>query len=300
MMNKPNMGKTAGFIMAALAGLFWGISGVIGQYLFEDKGVDSAWLVSYRMVLAGVILLVYLRCKKVDIMGVWKEKSDRNLLVIYSVFGMMMVQFSFFRAVETTNAGTGTVFQFLNPAMLLVYFAFKTKTLPNKKESLVVLMALVGTFFVATGGNIHSLTLSPIGLFWGLSVAFFSCVFAVLPIPLLKKFDARVICGWGMLIGGIVLSLFVRPWNIDVVVDVEVVGYMALLILIGTIIPFSFSLMAIPLIGPVKTNLLASFEPAGAAVISVLVLGTSFSPGEWLGFALIIGTVFVLAIQEKE
>lgn len=290
--------RLRGFLLSAIAGVLWAITGVIGQFLFEQKGVVPTWLVSYRLLSAGSLLLIYLKCTKGEILEVWHDKSDAKLLVLYSVTGMMMVQFSFFKAVETSNAGTATVLQYLNPAMMLLFFAVTRGIRPALNESIAVCMALIGIFFVSTGGDVHNLTLSFEGLSWGLACAMFTCVYAILPIRLLRKYDPRAICGWGMLIGGIVLTAVVRPWTIDTTVDIAVIASMGFLVIFGTILPFCASLISIPLIGPINTNLLSSVEPIVAAIIAYFMLGTIFTLGEILGFVLIIGTIFILALSK--
>ena len=286
--------------MAAMAGILWGITGVIGQFLFGQKGIEPTWLVSYRLLSAGFTLLLILKCMKLDIFCVWREKQDAILLCIYSVTGMMMVQFSFFKAVETSNAGTATVLQYLNPAMMLVFYALLHRMMPRINEFVVVAMALLGIFLVSTGGDVNNFTLSPAGLFWGLACAVFTCVYSILPLRLLRKYDARIICGWGMLLGGIVLTLVTRPWTIETNVDQAVVLSMVFLVAFGTIVPFCCSLMAMPIIGPINTNLLSSVEPVVAAIIAFVVLDTYFSVGEVIGFAFIIGTIFVLAMSKDK
>lgn len=291
--------KAKGFVLAACAGGLWGLSGGTGQYLFDEKGIVAIWLVCYRLLFSGMILLAYLMYRKTDVTSIWKDKKQGRTLLLHSIAGMMMVQFTFFKAIETSNAGTATVLQYLNPAMLLVFFTVVKKKKPSKKEILVVAMALFGIFMVSTGGNVDGLTLSVEGLMWGLACAFFSCVYSVLPIELLKTYDAKLICGWGMFIGGIVLCLVSRPWNLGAVVDQGVIAGMVFIILFGTIIPFTCSLMSLPMIGPINTNLLSSVEPIVAALVAFAFLGTVFSLGEVVGFVFIIGTIMVLALSKE-
>lgn len=293
------MNKKKGIILAVAAGVFWGVMGVVAQYLFSQKGVTALWLVPYRMVIAGVILLVYLKIKKMNIFEVWKTKDDRRLLLVYSVLGMLMVQLSFFMAVQYSNAATATVLQYLNPVMMMVYFAVSRKILPRKNESVMLVMALVGVILVATKGDVYTLALSPMALLWGTGCAFFTCIYSALPMRLLKKYDPKIICGWGMLAGGVVMLAVVRPWTMGVKLDRQIVMSVSFLIVFGTIVPFCCSLLSIPLIGPIKTNLISSVEPVVAAVLTFFLLGTKFSGAELMGFALIIATIFVFSIGSQ-
>lgn len=288
--------RSRGFVYAALAGVLWGITGPLGQYLFDDKEIVPEWLVPYRLLCAGGILLIWLSVtERNEVARIWKNKKDALHLIVYSVAGMMTVQYSFFVAVEASNGGTATVLQYLNPAMMIVFLAAVKKKIPKEREVAAVLIALLGVFLLSTNGNIHSLVITPKGLFYGILCAVFTCIYSMLPGRLLEVYDSRVICGYAMLIGGIFLTAWKRPWTLGIHADGIVWILFVLLVTAGTILPFVFSLRSIPVIGPVCTNLLASVEPVVASLVTWAVLGTEFGRIEMLGFVCIIATIVILA-----
>ena len=63
-----------GTALTLLGGVFWGLAGVFGQYLFVHKDMSAKWLVSVRLVLAGLLLLstVYAKQKK-EMFNIWKN-----------------------------------------------------------------------------------------------------------------------------------------------------------------------------------------------------------------------------------
>lgn len=294
------MERKKGFIAAFMAGLLWGATSPIAQYLFENKGVTSTWLVPYRLITAGILLLLYaVLIKKQKPFETWKYKEDRVRLIAFAIFGMMGMQYSFFAAVQETNAGTATIFQYLNPAMLIIYFAIIYKVAPKTKEILAVVCSVSGIFLVATHGNIHELSISPKGIILGLILALATCFYGVLPGPLLKKFPAEVVCAWGMIVGGIVLMCATQPWKIEVNVDgVVILGFFSIVIL-GTILPFCFYMASLKSIGSVYAGLLSSVEPVAATVLAAVFLGTMFQPIDVVGFVLVLSTMFILNFHSK-
>ena len=46
-----------GVALVALGALLWGGSGVAAQFLLQQKGFSTEWLVMMRMTLAGILLL---------------------------------------------------------------------------------------------------------------------------------------------------------------------------------------------------------------------------------------------------
>lgn len=291
--------KMKGCLFAFMTGTLWGISSPVAQFLFERKNIVPEWLVPYRMLLAGTLLLIYAGIRGQDIFGVWKDKKDRIRLLIFGATGMLGMQYVFFSAVKEMNAGTATIFQYLNPALLIIFFAVVHKILPSKKEMISVLAAVVGIFLVATHGDFSTLAVSGKGVFLGLLLAVVACLYGVLPAPLLRKYSAETVSAWGMIIGGAVLMLAVHPWKIKTEVDTQVAVAFAVIIVVGTLLPFCFYMAAVKYAGPVYAGLFSCMEPVGATIVAAVYLGTKFVKVDILGFILVLSTLFILAIPEK-
>lgn len=288
--------RTKGFFFAFMAGLSWGSSSPVAQYLFQYKGIVSSWLVPYRLITAGILLLVYAKMKNMDVKSCFNDKKEVLRLMAFGILGMMGMQFSFFCAVEHTNAGVATIFQYLNPAILILYFAVIHKIMPKKTELIAVACSLIGIFLVATHGNLGELAISPKGVFWGMLLALATCCYGVLPVPLLKKYPAEVISGWGMLFGGVVLACITKPWYLPETMDMTVVfGFLAI-VFFCTILPFCFYLTSLKYISSVYAGLLSAVEPVAATVVAAIFLGTKFQMIDVFGFALVLSTMFILNI----
>ena len=289
-----------GILLALLAGILWGITGPLGQFLFDEKTITPEWLVTCRLIVSGIVILLGMFVKRRwEIFTIWKDKKDAVHMVIYSVAGMMAVQYSFFVAVEASNGGTATVLQYTNPVMIILYLALFQKVRPKSKEVAAGLIALGGVFLFSPNGNLHTLVITPKGLFMGLLCAVFTCFYSMLPRRLMEKYDEVMVCGWSMFIGGIVLAIWKNPWEVGAGADCQVWGLFGMLVLFGTVIPFIASLKAIMLAGPMYANVLASIEPVVASFLTFLFLGTTFGGFEILGFGCIILTIVMLALNKK-
>ena len=78
-----------GMSIALIGGIFWGLAGVFGQYLFEYKGTNARWLVSVRLIIAGLLLLSTVWIKQRDTFWkIWTRKRDVLTLLLFSVFGI--------------------------------------------------------------------------------------------------------------------------------------------------------------------------------------------------------------------
>ena len=67
-----------GTIMTLAGGILWGVSGVCGQYMFQNKGVTAPWLVSVRLVAAGLLDAVSLlfHGQRTDIKNMEKQTGQ--------------------------------------------------------------------------------------------------------------------------------------------------------------------------------------------------------------------------------
>ena len=217
-MAKGNTAK--GFLLAALGGISWGLSGVCSQYLFTQYALSADWLTAVRMALSGVaLLLIAFSRERTKMFRIWGVGRDVRWLLAFGLAGLL--------------AAAG-----------------------------VVSYTLLSRPIIASWGNL-------------------------------------TITGWGMLIGGLVLFLFTKAWNVPAALDLTAWIVIAAIVLIGTAVGFSVFLESVQYIGPVKSTLIGCLEPVSSMVFSVAALKTQISWAEWIGFALILCTVF-LSVSEKE
>lgn len=289
-----------GILLGIIAAAFWGISGTIGQFLFQQRGINVEWLITLRLLLSGVGLLILAKCTKNDILKIWNNRKDAIQLFIFSIIGMVGVQYTYFAAIKHSNAATATVLQFAGPIFIAIYLALKYKKMPKKLELLAILLAVTGTFLLVTRGNFDTLSISGIALFFGIASAITLAIYTLQPKALLAKYNSALVVGWGMFIGGIVFSFVKAPWQVEGDWDLKTFLGVAFIIIFGTLIAFYAYLNAVKIIGGQKTSLLASAEPLVAVILSVIWLNTPFSVIEWIGSLCIISTVFLLTKKETK
>lgn len=293
--------QVPGLIMALSSAIFWGISGTCAQFLFEQKNIDPAWLVCWRLLLAGFILVVIsIYQKKTDAFRIWKNPKDAFQLLLFSIFGMVAVQFTYFYSINLSNAATATVLQYIGPLLVVAFYAIKNRRWPILLEYASLILALAGTFLLVTHGSFHQLVISEKALFWGILSAVALAFYTIQPGQLLRKYSASTVTGWGMLIGGIAFSFVSDPWRISGTWDGGTWAAFAYIILFGSLLAFYFFLTSVTIIGAQTASLLCSVEPLSAAFVAVLWLDVSFGKMDWLGTVFILITIVLLTIGTKK
>lgn len=290
----PNINP--GFILAITAAILWGISGVCAQFIFQQKQIDIEWMVTVRLLAAGGTLLLYSATRPTTrIWHIWRSRRSALDLLMFSVFGMLAVQYTYFAAIRHSNAATGTVLQYLGPVFIALYFSLIRRRLPSRLESAAIFFALLGTLMLVTHGDLGSMKISGLALFWGLGSAVALAYYTIQPVRLLKENDAASVVGWSMVVGGFALSLFSKPWNIPGTWDMQTVSAAGFIIVFGTLLSFYAYLAAVKRIGPQKTSLLACAEPLAATLVGVLWLKIPFVLEDWIGSLCILATLFILS-----
>ena len=296
-----NKTRLKGMFLVIIGATLWGISGTVAQYLFQKKGFTAEWLVVARMLASGIILTLYSFIKgNKNIIKIWTNKKDVFSLIIFSILGMLGVQYTYFASINYGNAATATILQYLSPVIITCYLAIKSKKFPHFQQLLAIILAMIGTFFIITKGDMNNLSISKLALFWGIASAFASALYTLQPISLLKKYDSTTVVGLGMLLGGISFSFIHNPLNFSGEISLDSIIAIAFVIIFGTLIAFYCYLESLKYIQPTEASILGSLEPLSAAFLSIIWLNVSFAPLQWIGPIFIISTVIILSYSKKE
>ena len=286
-------------ILAALAAVMWGISGLFAESLFKvSSKIKPIWLTQVRLIISGIVLLIIATVLHQKPFSVLKDKKNTLHIIAYGIFGLLPVQVFYFIAIEMANASIATILQFIGPFFVLTYLAVTHQQVLRKLDVLAAILAFIGVFLLSTHGNFNQLAITPLALFFGLLSAVGEASYTLIPVKLVKRVSSLVVTGWGMLFAGIGLMIVYprfpaipntpRAW-----LDVSAI------IIIGTIIPFQIMANALRYVKPSTVSLLDAFEPLSATVGSVLIFGLVMSGMDWLGTLLVIGAVLALNFTPK-
>lgn len=286
-------------VLAALAAVMWGISGLFAESLFKvSSKITPIWLTQIRLIISGIVLLIIATVLHQKPFSVLKDKKNTLHIIAYGIFGLLPVQVFYFIAIEMANASIATILQFIGPFFVLTYLAVTHQQVLRRLDVLAAILAFIGVFLLSTHGNFNQLAITPLALLFGLLSALGEASYTLIPVKLVKRVSSLVVTGWGMLFAGIGLMLVYPQFTLipntpRVWLDVSAI------IIIGTIIPFQIMANALRYVKPSTVSLLDAFEPLSATVGSVLIFGLVMSGMDWLGTLLVIGSVLALNFTPK-
>lgn len=291
--------RLKGIIMIIIGSMLWGATGPMMEWVLSSSYMSVSFMLTIRLLLAGFLILCFLVVTKRDIYAIWKQPYWWIKLVIFSVFGMLGVQYTFVAAIHASNAVLATLLQFLAPIFVVLYVSFSQKMFPPRYQIFGILGTLMGLFLLLTNGSISNLLVSPVALLWGLGVGLTFAFYTLYPTSVMNEWGVLVVIGWSMLIGGLLLGFSKGFWEFKqyALLTESDTNLMLLAIIFFGTIAFILFLSSMKYISPVETSILSSFEPLTAMFISVIWLGSVLAGVQIIGIILMILCVVWLSIE---
>lgn len=294
--------KIKGMIITALGASMWGYGAVAGKFVMGERGVDPVWMVTLRLICAGLIFLTigYVKGKGEGLFDIWKDVKSIPRLLVVAVFAFAVCQTTYFAAVDLSNAGIASAIQQTAPVFVLLWMLLWEKRRPKKMEVLVVAIVICGAFVLSTGGNLGALVIPLGALVLALISAVTCAMYTILPSKLIRKFGTFYTSGWGMLLAGLFLIPVAKLWIVSGTWDIGTILGFGIVVILGTVVAFGLFLYGVTLVGPFVGSILGLVEPVLAAIVSAVVLKQVFSLTDIIGIAMILGGVLTLSIYQSK
>ncbi|MCL6294778.1 DMT family transporter [Jejuia spongiicola] len=270
-----------------------GFTGVLGE-LITISAIPLVW---FRMVMASILMLVYIKIAKV------KLRVSIKSIVKFSFAGIIIALhwITFFGAIDESNISI-TLAMFSTGA----FFASFIEPIIYKRavvwyEILFGIIVIIGVF-VITQSEIKYLN----GIILGITSAFLSSLFAVLNGDFLKQHTATVISFYEFISGVIFISIYIQLFGSGFSVDFfnlipSDFGYLFILASICTAYAFIASVYVMKLISPYTVILTYNLEPIYGILLAILVFPEKekMTPEFYYGAIIIIATVMLNAILKN-
>lgn len=303
--------NVSGMLSAFTGATLWGLSGVCSDFLMSNYGMDALLLTAVRMVVAALLFCAFLAFRyRGEVARMLRDPWTRRCLFIFGTVGLYSCQATYIISIGCTNAGTATVMQSLNIVFCPIVGWVLGRGKLAWQEKVSVALAFCAVLSIATQGDVRTLSMPLMGLIWGLINGVSETFYTMYPRRLFEKWGSFPVTGVAMIIGAV---LAVAVWVVFAAGNgslaagtafpaLDLGGWAALAVVcvVGTFIAFSLFLRGIHLIGPVRGNLLGAMEPASAAVLSAVWLGTAFTGWDWLGLCLMLVTIVLVSLSGKK
>lgn len=291
-----------GLIFVLIGAALWGLGGTAADYIFRNTPVTVEWYVSFRLTVSGVILLsaywIFSR-KHQPVRLDWRTLL---MLLIFSLFGMTMVQYSFMAAIGYGNAAIATVLQYTGPIYIIMWLIIRKYAKWTTADAFIIIGMVAGVALIATNGDLTTLIVPRPALFWGIVSSIALAYYTLHAQVLLYRLHPLQLVGGSMLIGGIAMN-FIHPiWDFDFSFDwtPTLVIILLLSVLLGTTLAFLLYISSLKHLSSKEAGVLGIVEPASAVVSSVLWLNISMGWYQVVGIIIILGVAIYISTGRKE
>ena len=294
--------RLKGILFAIIGASLWGLGGTVSDFLFKHAGINVDWYVTTRLIISGLFLLVMFKImnSRQSIFVIFSRVSHVITLIIYSLFGMLIVQYAYMASINEGNAAVATLLQYIAPVYIILWFAFRGKEKLRAFDIVVVLLTLIGTFLLLTNGSLSKLIVAPSSLFWGILAGLALAFYTIYAEKLLNKYASILVVGWAMIIYGIIMTLRHPIWNVSMTQwHVSTFLYLIFGIIGGTALAYYLFIDNLKYLLAKETTLFGTIEPVVAVVASGLFLGVSFKAFQILGIIIIVVLILVLSLKKQ-
>jgi drug/metabolite transporter (DMT)-like permease len=286
--------RVTGLGLAALAATLWAIGGIAAQDLFSRHHVGPGWLTGVRMACGGLLLLAAFR-------PAWPRRQA-GLLLAVAVLGIAGAQYTWFVAIAKSNVAFATFVQYSAVAMTAGWQMLRRQVRPTARRVAAVAVAGTGVWLLAAGtpGGLHASRADQAGLAFALVSALAFSFYMLGSARLARDTDPRHATAWGLTVGSVPMLIGFPPWTAHPSGDPLVVAALTAIVAVGaTAIAFSLSVASLRHITPTEFAVTSTLEPALAAVAAAILLGVTLRPPQYLGGALTVIAVLLLAPADQ-
>lgn len=297
-----NSQRWKGIVLIIAGAMLWGASGPMMEWLLEHYALSVPFFLTVRLLIAGILVLLSLRLMKKPVWRVWKDRAWRIRLMIFGVFGMLAVQYTFVAAIDASNATVATLFQFIGPVYIILFVSWSVRKFPPLYQVVGMMGTFGGLFLLLTGGQFGQLAISGEALFWGMTVGLAFAFYTVYPARLMAEWGVLLVVGWGMVIGGVVLGGVSGVWASDewhFLTEPTVILMSLSIIVVGTL-AFVLFLSSMKYITAVETSILSSVEPLTAMVVSFFWFSQVFESLQYVGMLIMLLFITWLTIAGEK
>ena len=92
------------------------------------------------------------------IFDILKNPKDLLQILLFGFIGMLGTQYTYFSAIQYSNAAIATVLTYFGPTLVLIFMCLKERRKPLKYEVIAILLSSFGVFLLATHGDVNKFT----------------------------------------------------------------------------------------------------------------------------------------------
>ena len=288
-----------GIFYAVISSMSFGFSPLFSLALIA-AGLTDFDILSYRWLIAGIVLMLYAVCKKKSLRlnsfdEAWKIILLRALRAITSV--TLLIGY------VNISSGIAATINFMYPVIvtltMVIFFGEKRSAV----DYLAILASIFGVYLLASGDSIvaHGGN-TKLGLTCSLISAFsFAAYYIVMKQVKADKIEVVKFTTWIMMLSAFyfIICAFIFNGKLTIITDAKSWLNALGLGLWATMVSNITGVKGIRRIGPTMTSVLGALQPVTAVILGVLFLGEHLYLRSLIGISIILVAVCIIVLHQK-
>jgi drug/metabolite transporter (DMT)-like permease len=285
------------------AATLWAANGTVSKVILESGDVSSQRLAEVRSTGAFVGLALALVVLRPGALRV--TRRELPFLAAFGVFGLALVQWTYFAAIERLDIGIALLIQYTAPLMIAAWARFVMHEHVRARIWAALALALVGLGLVVDVWR--GLSLDGVGVVFAFGAALSFAFYILMAERGVTRRDSLSLLCLGMFFSTVFWAIVEPWWSFPAAVvddDVSLLGNLAeyslpvwllmlSMLLLGTIVPFALLIGALRHLPATRVGIAAMFEPVAATIVAYLWLGEALSALQLAGAALVLAGILL-------
>lgn len=292
--------KHNGIFYASISSASFGFSPLFSLCLLA-AGLSGFDVLSYRWLVAGIVLMIYAVCKKKSLR---LNSFDEAWKVIMLSILRSVTSITLLLGYANISSGIASTINFMYPVIvticMMVFFGEKRSGI----DFIAIIASILGVYLLASGDSIVvEGGNTKLGLICSLISAFsFAAYYIVMKQARADKIEVVKFTTWIMMLSAFyfIVCAIIFEGKLTIVTDgkswLNILG----LGLWATMVSSITGVKAIRRIGPTYTSILGALQPVTALILGVLFLGEHLYLRSCIGIAVILVAVSIIVMHQKK
>ena len=288
-----------GIFYAVISSMSFGFSPLFSLALIT-AGLSDFDILSYRWLLAGLVLMIYAFCKKKSLRlnsfdEAWKIillSALRSITSVTLLIGYINI-----------SSGIAATLNFMYPVIVTLSMVLFFGERRSAVDYIAILASIFGVYLLASGDSIvaHGGN-TRLGLICSLISAFsFAAYYIVMKQVKADKIEVVKFTTWVMMLSAVyfILCALIFDGKLTIITDIRSWLNALGLGLWATMVSNITGVKGIRRIGPTMTSILGALQPVTAVILGVLFLGEHLYLRSLIGIIIILVAVCIIVMHQK-
>lgn len=289
-----------GIFYASISSASFGFSPLFTIGLLA-AGLTAFDILSYRWLVAGLVLLIYALCKKKSLR---LNSFDELWKVVLLSLLRSLTSVTLLIGYANISSGISTTINFMYPVIVTLCMMIFFGEHKSKVDIGAIIASIFGVYLLASGDSIViEGGNTKLGLICSIISAFsFAAYYIVMKQVKADKIEVVKFTTWIMMLSAFyfMICAFIFEGELTIVRDGRTWLNILGLGLWATMVSNITGVKAIRRIGPTRTSILGALQPVTAVILGVLFLGEHLYMRSVIGIALILAAVSIIVLHQKK